>query len=152
MRTRARLAASVALRMASGTSRALPWPKPTRPFWSPTTIRAAKENLRPPFTVAATRLMCTSFSTMSLSRSSSRLLRPPRLSSLRAICGSLEVQAGFTRGIRQRLHPTVIEIAAAVEDHVLDAFFDGALGHERADAGRGVLVGALLGLFAAFQR
>jgi hypothetical protein len=33
---RSRLADSVALRIASGTSRALPWPKPTRPFWSPT--------------------------------------------------------------------------------------------------------------------
>jgi small subunit ribosomal protein S5 len=31
-RISARLAASVALRIASGTSRALPWPKPTRPF------------------------------------------------------------------------------------------------------------------------
>src|ERR1700712_4851402 len=145
------LASSVALRIASGTSRALPWPKPTRPFWSPTTIRAAKENRRPPFTVAATRLMCTSFSTMSLSPSS-RPRPPPRCSSLRAIWCSLEIQAGFTRGIRQRLHPTVIKIAAAIEDHVLDAFFHGALGHERADASGCVLVGALLGLLGAFQR
>jgi hypothetical protein len=30
------------LRIASGTSRALPWPKPTLPFWSPTTTSAAK--------------------------------------------------------------------------------------------------------------
>ena len=37
-----RLAASVALRIASGTSRALPWPKPTRPFSSPTTTERGK--------------------------------------------------------------------------------------------------------------
>src|SRR5258706_7068099 len=117
-------------------------------------MRAAKENRRPPFTVAATRLMCTSFSTISLSRSSSlRLRRSPRCSSLRAIWISLEVQAGFTRGVSQRLHPAVIEIAPAVEDHVLDALVDGALGDQGADAGGGVLVRALGRLLVAtFQR
>src|SRR5207245_3259778 len=49
------LAASTALRMASGTSPALPSPAPTRPFWSPTTTRALKENRRPPLTTLATR-------------------------------------------------------------------------------------------------
>src|SRR6516225_2040662 len=137
--------------MASGTSRALPWPKPTRPFWSPTTISAANENRRPPFTVAATRLMCTSFSTISLSRSSSRLRRSPRSSFLRAIDASLEIQAGFARGVRQGLDPAVIEVAAAVEDHVLDALLDRPLGDQGAHAGGGLLVGALL-LGLAFQR
>ena len=28
----------------------------------------------------------------------------------------------------------MIEVATAIEDHVLDALFDGALGHERAKA------------------
>src|SRR4051812_37502951 len=101
--------------------------------------------------------MWTSFSTISLSRSSSlRLRRSPRCSSLRAICGSLEVQAGFARGVGQRFHPAVIEIAAAIEHDVLDAFLDGALGDEGADAGGGVLVGALgfrlLGVFAFKRR
>src|SRR5262249_3942956 len=65
---------------------------------------------------------------------------------------SLEIQAGFARGVRQRLHPAVIEVAAAVEDDVLDALVDRTLGDERADAGGGVLVRALgLGLLA-FQR
>ena len=46
-----RFASSVALRIASGTSRALPLPKPARPFWSPTTTSAAKPKFLPPFTV-----------------------------------------------------------------------------------------------------
>jgi hypothetical protein len=62
-----RRACSVALRIASGTSRALPEPCPTRPLPSPTTTIAAKPNRRPPFTTLATRLMPTSFSTNSLS-------------------------------------------------------------------------------------
>src|SRR3954465_12982929 len=120
-------------------------------------MSAANENRRPPFTVAATRLMWTSFSTISLSRSSSlRLRRSPRCSSLRAICGSLEVQAGFARGVGQGFHPAVIEIAATVEHDVLDALFHGALGDQGPDAGGGVLVRALgfrLGLcLGAFQR
>src|SRR6185312_8417007 len=69
-RVRLRLADSVALRIASGTSRALPWPKPARPFWSPITTSAAKPKRLPPLTTFATRLMWTSLSTNSLSRSS----------------------------------------------------------------------------------
>src|SRR5436309_5323160 len=64
---RPRLAASVAFRIASGTSRALPCPKPTRPFSSPTTTSAANPKRRPPFTTLATRLMWTSLSVNSLS-------------------------------------------------------------------------------------
>ena len=60
------LGGSVALRIASGTSRALPWPKPTRPFWSPTITSAAKPKRRPPLTTLATRLMWTSLSMNSL--------------------------------------------------------------------------------------
>ena len=45
------------LLIASGTSRALPWPKPTRPLPSPTTTSAAKPKRLPPFTVFDTRLM-----------------------------------------------------------------------------------------------
>ena len=61
---------------------------------------------------------------------------------------SLEVQAGFARGVGQGLHPAVIEVAAAIEDDVLDALFDRALGDELADPGGGVLVGALGLLFS----
>ncbi len=60
-----RFAISTPLRIASGTSRALPIPAPTRPFPSPTTIRAENENLRPPFTTLATRFRLTTRSLMS---------------------------------------------------------------------------------------
>src|SRR5690606_21480712 len=48
---------------------------------------------------------------------------------------SLEVQAGFARGLRQRLDATMIDVAAPVEDDVLDALLDGALGDQLADTG-----------------
>src|SRR6476469_3908662 len=76
------LAAAVALLMASGTSRALPWPKPARPLPSPTTTSAAKPKRLPPFTVLDTRLMWTSLS-ISSSPPSSSPPRPPRRSSRR---------------------------------------------------------------------
>ena len=60
-----RFATSIPLRMASVTSRALPMPEPTRPFMSPTTMSALKENLRPPFTTLATRLTRTTRSARS---------------------------------------------------------------------------------------
>src|SRR4051812_41318982 len=75
-------AAAVALLIASGTSRAFPWPKPARPLPSPTTTSAAKPKRLPPFTVLETRLMCTSFS-ISSSPPSSSPPRPPRRSSRR---------------------------------------------------------------------
>src|SRR4029079_17660543 len=74
-------AAAVAFEIASGTSRALPWPKPARPLPSPTTTSAAKPKRLPPFTVLETRLMWTSFSISSSPPSSSP--RPPRRSSRR---------------------------------------------------------------------
>src|SRR5690606_17574646 len=78
-RIRPRLACSVALRIASGTSFALPLPKPTRPRWSPTTTSAAKPKRLPPLTVFDTRLIATRRSANSgVSSRSSR--RPRRLS------------------------------------------------------------------------
>ena len=62
-------ACSLPLRMASGTSLALPRPTPTWPLSSPTTTSAEKQKRRPPLTTLATRLMWT---TRSLS--SSRLV------------------------------------------------------------------------------
>src|SRR5580704_7010470 len=134
---RLRFAASVALRIASGTSRALPWPKPTRPFWSPTTTKAAKPKRRPPLTTLATRLMWTSLSTNSLSRSSpplrSRGSRAMLLSHfVQPLVLSSEIQPALARSVGQRFDPAVIEIAAAVEYHVLDALLFGALGDELA--------------------
>src|SRR6266436_3030458 len=166
-RVRLRLADSVALRIASGTSRALPWPKPTLPFWSPITTRAAKPKRLPPLTTFATRLMWTSLSTNSLSRSSRSLprSRPPRsrspamvlsnpceAQSLSSISSenrypifrhhALETQSAFARRICERLDTAVIEIAAAVEHDFLDAVLHGALRQELADRFRRIDVGA----------
>src|SRR5258708_6181764 len=139
--------------MASGTSRALPWPKPTRPFWSPTTTSAAKPKRRPPFTTLATRLMWTSLSTNSLSRSSRRW--GSRAISLchfigptRSLSGFSEVQSAFARRLGQSLDPAVVEVTAAVEHHVLDALFLGALRDQLADRLGGVDAGAGLQAFA----
>ena len=80
------LACSVAFRIASGTSFALPLPKPTRPFWSPTTTKAAKPKRLPPFTVLETRLIATKRSANS--GVSSRSRRFPRWLFLSAILAS----------------------------------------------------------------
>src|SRR5918995_4248741 len=157
-----RLAASVALRIASGTSRALPWPKPTRPFWSPTTTSAAKPKRRPPFTTLATRLMCTSRSTNSLSfsRSPERSLgslamspshlRGRRTRSLEwdSFDPPLEIEPALAGGVGQRLDAAVIEIAAAVEHHLLHAGGAGALRNHAPDLFRRVDIGTGLQLAA----
>src|SRR6516164_4936631 len=138
-RMRPRLAASVALRIASGTSRALPWPKPTRPFSSPTTTSAAKPKRRPPFTTLATRLMWTSLSVNSLSRSSrsrrSRGSRAMILFQLVLVCrrSSSETEPALARRVRQRLDAAVVEVTAAIEHDLLDALRRCALGEPFAD-------------------
>ena len=60
------MASSLPLRIASGISVAFPRPAPTWPFMSPTTTRAVKRMLRPPFTTLVTRLMETTFSVNSI--------------------------------------------------------------------------------------
>src|SRR6185295_17740210 len=147
-RTMPRLACSVALRIASGTSRALPAPWPTRPLPSPTTTRAAKPNRRPPFTTLATRLMLTSFSTSSTS-SRGRSLSRSRSRSRRsfgplAIVRPLELQAALAGGIGQGLDPTMEDIGAAVEHHGLHAGRGRPLRDQLADRLGGLDVGARL--------
>src|SRR5262249_39972780 len=188
-RVKLRLADSVALRIASGTSRALPWPKPTRPFWSPITTSAAKPKRLPPLTTFATRLMCTSLSTNSLSRSSRSLdrSRPPRSRSPAMVFSNLseafasvlvfvqtnylliehhlfgkplhsfpdhalEAQSAVARRIRKRLDAAVIEIAAAIEHHFLDAVLHRALGEQLAYRLGRIDVGAGLLAHVLFQR
>src|SRR5215470_14772707 len=144
-----RLACSVALRIASGTSRALPAPWPTRPLPSPTTTNAAKPNRRPPFTTLATRLMLTSFSTSSTS-SRGRSLSRSRSRSRRSVFGPLaianplEFQAALAGGIGQGLDPTMEHVGAAVEHHLLHADGDCPLGDQLADRLGGFDVGAQL--------
>src|SRR5919108_6110628 len=131
-----RLACSVALRIASGTSRALPAPWPTRPLPSPTTTSAAKPNRRPPFTTLATRLMLTSFSissTSSRERSLSRSRSRRSVLGPRAIFDPLELQTALASGVGQGLDPAMEEIGAAVEDDLLHAGGDRPLGDQLAD-------------------
>src|SRR6056297_3776504 len=106
-----RFAASVALRMASGTSLALPLPKPTRPFWSPTTTSAAKPKRLPPFTVLETRLMATRRSANS--GFSSR--RPPRWPPR---CGSLAMWPPVVFGAVRPCCPTQCQRAPVIEGGV----------------------------------
>src|SRR5262245_43789525 len=119
------LACSTALRIASGTSWALPRPTPTWPRPSPTTTSAVNENRRPPLTPLATRLMETtrSFSSARLDRSSLQPLDSP---------DSLEDQAAGPGRIGERLHASVVHVAAPVEHDALDALRLGLLGQELA--------------------
>src|SRR5260370_22679626 len=135
---RLRLAASVALGIASGTLGALPGPKPTRPFSSPTMTSAANPNRRPPFTTLATRLMWTSLSVNSLSsRSRSRAMRMFhsmfRFARAQARACQLEFEAALACRLGQRLDASVIPITATVEDHVRDALAARPLGDPLAD-------------------
>src|SRR5881392_3103471 len=95
--------------MASGTSLALPSPTPTCPDSSPTTTSAEKLKRRPPFTTFATRLMKTTLSTSS-----------PTSSYLMAMDAPLELQSRFARGIGKSAHTPVIDVAIAIEYHLLD--------------------------------
>src|SRR6185312_9412222 len=119
-----------------------------RPFWSPTTTRAANAKFLPPFTTLATRLIATSLSTISdCSRSSSRPLRPPRSPRSRAMSVSLEFQTALAGGFGERFHAAMEQVAAAVEDDVGDASLLRALGDELADGGRRLGLAALDAFF-----
>src|ERR1700722_1156679 len=116
-------ASSTPLRMASGTSPALPRPAPTRPLPSPTTTRALKEKRRPPLTTLATRFSETIFSWNSLPRSSRRSMRIPMS----------ELQAALAGSLRERLDTAVEEVARAVEHDGVDAGCLRTLGDGLAD-------------------
>src|SRR5262249_38641366 len=120
-------ACSTALRMASGTSWALPSPTPTWPRPSPTTTSAVNEKRRPPLTTLATRLMETTRSF------SSSTLGSIFVSATRLSPAPLEGEAAGARGVCQRLHPAVVLVAATIEHHALDAGRLGLLRQYRAD-------------------
>src|SRR5262245_19323149 len=78
--------------------------------------------------------MCTSLSMNSLSRSrSSRSLACWPRATVDPFPVKLEGEARFARGVGERLHPPMIEIAAAVEHDLLHPRLDRPLGHELAD-------------------
>src|SRR5688572_4762362 len=111
-------AASMPFLIADGTSLALPTPKPTTPWPSPTTTSALKLRFLPPLTTFVTRLIDTTVSLMSSCAGSMR-------SRVRMI---LEFQSGFAGRVGDGADAPVIEEPAAVEDHPLDPFFDRPLG------------------------
>src|SRR5437867_2415947 len=113
------LAASMPFLMADGTSFALPIPKPTTPWPSPTTTRALKLRFLPPLTTLVTRLIDTTLSLMSSCEGSIR-------SRVRILL--LEFQSRFARRVGDRAYPAVIEEAAPVEDDAFDPLFDRAFG------------------------
>src|SRR5262245_37347811 len=139
------LASSMPFRMASGTSFALPRPKPTLPLPSPTTTSALKLNRRPPFTTLATRLMCTTFSLSSTPRSSVMMRRGPEDRSW-AMAPFLELQSAFARAFRDGPDATVVEEAVAIEHDLLDALLEAAPRREQADLLRRADVRRLLEL------
>src|SRR5262245_46286967 len=79
---------------------------------------------------------------LSRSRSSRSLACWPR-ATVDPFPVKLEFQAGFARGVGERLNAPMIEIAAAVEDDVLDPRLDRPLGHELADGLSGGKVASL---------
>src|SRR3954464_9227645 len=125
-------AASMPFLIAEGTSFALPMPKPTTPWPSPTTTSALKLRFLPPFTTLVTRLIDTTLSLMSSCDGSIRS---------RVRIPLLEFQSRFARSVRHGADAPVIEEAAAVEAPALDALVDGPRGDALADR-LGALQGA----------
>src|SRR6266511_474246 len=124
-RTMCFFASSTPLRIASGTSSALPRPAPTWPRPSPTTTTAEKLNRRPPFTTLDTRLIWTTRSVSSSRFGSILAMSPPST--------SLELQARLAGRVAERLDPAVIAVATAVEHDVADPGGLRALRDELAD-------------------
>src|SRR5262249_22853884 len=109
------------LRMASGTSLALPRPTPTCPLPSPTTTSAEKLNRRPPFTTLATRLMLTT-----------RSLRSRSLGLMGVATRSpfLELEAGLAGRLRHGRDAALERETIPVEHHPGDVGGLGLLGHQ----------------------
>src|SRR5262245_29067165 len=121
--TRIRLlrAFSTAFWIASGTSRALPYPIPTTPSSSPTATSAVNENRRPPLTTLATRLISITRSWRSSPRGltvSTFVVSIPFIA-IAHRSGS-EAQASLARPLGEGADAAVVLVAAAVEHAGLD--------------------------------
>src|SRR5262245_46349818 len=121
--TRIRLlrAFSTAFWIASGTSRALPYPIPTTPSSSPTATSAVNENRRPPLTTLATRLISITRSWRSSPRGltvSTFVVSIPFIA-IAHRSGS-ETQASLAGALGERPDAAVVLVAAAVEHAALD--------------------------------
>src|SRR5262245_52654104 len=119
---------SLPLRIASGTSLALPSPTPTCPDSSPTTTSAEKLKRRPPFTTLATRLM---WITRSFSLSSSICSNAMRESP--NFCEKLKFEPALARRVGEGADAAVVEVTVAIEDDPIDFLGETNLGDQRAD-------------------
>src|SRR5436309_12335097 len=145
------LASSIPLRIASGTSLALPSPKPTCPLPSPTTTSALKLKRRPPFTTFATRLMWTTFSFSSTPWASVMMRRgPPEERS--AIYPFSELESALARALGHGAHAAVVEEAVAVEHDLVDPLLAAAPRGEQLHLLGGAHVRGLLELRAQLGR
>src|SRR5688572_8862429 len=113
--------------IADGTSFALPMPKPTTPWPSPTTTSALKLRFLPPLTTLVTRLIDTTVSLIS-SCDASTFSRSRFINAMR-----LKLQTCFARRVGHCLHAPVIEEPVAVEHHALDALLQQPLGDRLAN-------------------
>src|ERR1022692_2409223 len=143
------LACSMALRMAMGTSRALPMPKPAWPPWSPMTTSAAKLRFLPPFTTFVTRLMETTWS-FRLFALNSTCCRTASVSLRICLDIRLEFQPRFPCRVGKSFYAAVILVTAPIENHFRNSRGNGALGDDASnDFCRGN-VAATLGIFPRF--
>ncbi len=132
------LPSSTALRIASGTSVALPRPTPTCPARSPTTTSARKLNRRPPCTTFETRATLTTVSSI-LSRVASilgicfpyafafALVTIHRRPSLCVTIDRLKFQPAVPRALGNRRDSPVVDVATAIEDDLADSLGLGPL-------------------------
>src|SRR4051812_29203945 len=116
---------------------------PMPPSPSPTTVSAAKPSTRPPFTTLVTRFTAIIFSRRPSPRSSCCIR-----GWIFAMIFSLELQSAGSRRFGERLHPSVVLVARAIESHGLDALFLRLLRDALADELRGLLAAAALELRA----
>src|SRR5260370_28083033 len=102
------------------------------------TTSAAKDMFLPPLTTLVTRLIETA-SSLRLSRFASIFFfiaimsYPAFWRPMRARWETLEVEPRFAGWVGECLYAAVIEIAATIEDHLLDALLFRALGDELAN-------------------
>src|SRR5437868_7929822 len=151
------LAASIPLRMACGTSFALPEPYPTMPAeGSPTTTSAANDMFLPPLTTLVTRLMATTWSFRFRLPASILFFVVTAIyffleDGTSTVSTLLELQSCFSCCIRDCLHSSVINVAPTVEDDLGHALGFGLFGDFFADLfGCRQIAAGLLGALFAF--
>src|SRR2546428_12423838 len=107
--------------IADGTSFALPIPKPTTPWPSPTTTSALKLKFLPPLTTFVTRLIETTVSLSSRSDGSIFSLVSAMNDPYELRTKNSKLQPRLPCRLGDRPDAPVIQIATAIENHTRDA-------------------------------